>query len=91
MVAWRMLRLKAGIQPSFGHLTLLRGALEGTSIARWLCDRAIGTQEGIRRAAGVQLADFDQRLRFKPVWRTGSRSRRVRPRRQPSGSRPSSG
>lgn len=65
LIAWRMLRLKAGIQPSFGHLTLLRGALEGTSIARWLCERGIGPDERTRRAAGVQLADFEQRLRFE--------------------------
>lgn len=65
LVAWRMLRLKAGIQSGFAHLTLLRGALEGTAIARWLCDQSIGTDERTRRAAGVQLADFEQRLRFE--------------------------
>lgn len=65
LVAWGVLRLRAGLQPGFSHLTLMRGALEGLCIARWLCDREIGTDERIRRAAGVQLADFDQRLRFE--------------------------
>ena len=65
LIAWRMLRLKAGIQPGFGHLTLLRGALEGLSVTRWLCDRSIDGEERTRRAAGVQLADYEQRLRFE--------------------------
>jgi hypothetical protein len=60
-----MLRLKAGIQPSFAHLTLVRGAPEGCCVARWLCEPAIDSAERTRRAAGVQLGDYDQRLRFE--------------------------
>jgi hypothetical protein len=63
--AWGQLRLQAGVQPIVGHLTLIRGALEGMSIARWLCDPAIGRDERVRRAAGVQLEDYGQRLRFE--------------------------
>jgi len=65
LIAWRMLRLGGGIQPSFAHLTLLRAALEGMTLTRWLCDPAIGSDERTRRAAGVQLDDYDQRLRFE--------------------------
>lgn len=65
LVAWRMLRLQAGAQPIFAHLTLIRAALEGLTIARWLCDESIGTDERVRRAAGVQTADYEQRLRFE--------------------------
>lgn len=65
LVAWRMLRLAAGCRPNFAHLTLVRGAVEGAAVTRWLCDPAIDTAERIRRAAGVQLADYDQRLRFE--------------------------
>ncbi len=65
LVAWRMLRLNAGIQPVFAHFTLIRGAIEGTAIARWLCDPKIDGPTRIRRAAGVQLADYKQRLAFE--------------------------
>lgn len=65
LVAWRMLRLAAGKQPSFSHLTLLRGALEGMAIARWLFDPAISQAERIQRATGVQRADYQQRLAFE--------------------------
>lgn len=63
--AWGHLRLEAGAQPIVGHLTLLRAALEGLAVTRWLCDPTIVADERIRRAAGVQLADYDQRLRFE--------------------------
>ena len=65
LVAWRMLRMKGGIQPGFGHLTLIRAALEGMALSRWLCDPAIGSDERSRRGAGVQLSDYEQRLRFE--------------------------
>lgn len=65
LIAWRQLRLGAGIQPMFSHLTLLRGAIEGTAVTRWLCDPGIGADERIQRAAGVQLADYEQRLRYE--------------------------
>lgn len=65
IVAWRMLRLRGGYQPSFAHWTLLRTAIEGMSIGRWLCDRSIDARERIRRAAGAQLDDYKQRLAFE--------------------------
>jgi hypothetical protein len=65
LVAWRVLRLAAGVQPSFAHLTLIRVAIEGAAVARWLLDPALGSDERLRRAAGVQLADYEQRLRYE--------------------------
>lgn len=50
---------------SFAHWTLIRGAIEGTSVGRWLCDPTIDGTERLRRAAGVQLADYEERLRFE--------------------------
>jgi hypothetical protein len=65
LVGWRMLRLRGGFQPTVAHWTLIRGAIEGMSVARWLCDRSIDANERIRRAAGVQLDDYRQRLAFE--------------------------
>lgn len=65
LVAWRMLRLRGGFQPTVAHWTMIRGAIEGVSVARWLCDRSIDASERIRRAAGVQLDDYRQRLAFE--------------------------
>lgn len=65
LLAWRTLRLKAMNQPLFAHVTLLRGAIEGAAIVRWLCDPGVDSVERMRRAAGLQLADYDQRLRFE--------------------------
>jgi len=65
LAAWRVLRLTAGYQPIFAHFTLLRGAIEGAAVARWICDPAIGVSERIRRAAGVQRVDLQERAKFE--------------------------
>jgi hypothetical protein len=65
LLAWKGLRLGASLQPAFSHWTLIRGAIEGNAVARWLCDPAIDGRERIQRAAGVQLADYTQRLSFE--------------------------
>ncbi|MEA2341112.1 MAG: hypothetical protein QOG11_1189, partial [Solirubrobacteraceae bacterium] len=55
----------ARLQPAFSHWTLIRGAIEGLAVTRWLCDPAISGGERIQRAAGVELADYEQRLKFE--------------------------
>jgi len=71
LATWEAARLAAGLQPSFAHLTLIRGAVEGCSVARWLADTSLSSTERMRRAAGAQLADYDERIRFER--RLGSR------------------
>lgn len=70
LVAWANLRVRAGSQPPFSHFTLIRAAIEGCAVARWLCDPAVTAAVRVQRAAGVQLEDYEQRLRFEN--RTGS-------------------
>ncbi|MDQ2913461.1 MAG: hypothetical protein M3T56_09415 [Chloroflexota bacterium] len=65
LVAWRMLRLRGAFQPNFAHLALIRGAIEGSSVARWLCDPDIQTTERLRRAAGAKLNDLTERGKFE--------------------------
>lgn len=62
LLSWREIRTVAKKQPTFAHLTLLRGAIEGTAVSRWLADPTITASERVRRSAGVQLADYQQRL-----------------------------
>jgi hypothetical protein len=63
LLGWQTIR--ATLQPAFSHWTLIRGAIEGLAVTRWLCDPAIRGDERIQRAAGVQLADYKQRLAFE--------------------------
>jgi len=65
LVTWQVLRLECSSQPSFAHLTLIRSAIEGMVVARWLCDPNIDTRQRVQRAAGVQAADYKERLRFE--------------------------
>jgi hypothetical protein len=71
LAAWQGLRLGGGFQPTFAHFSLIRGAVEGCSMARWLCDPAIRVEERIARAAGAQIDDYDERIKFEN--RLGSR------------------
>jgi hypothetical protein len=65
LTVWQLLRLKVGLQPNFGHFTLLRAAIEGAAVTRWLCDPSISTSERVRRAVGVRLADYEERLKYE--------------------------
>jgi hypothetical protein len=65
LLAWRALRMDARIQPSFAHFTLVRAAMEGVAVARWLTEALIDSAERVRRAAGVQLADSRQRRAYE--------------------------
>lgn len=60
---WRHLH-GSGMQPPFAHWTLLRAAVEGAVVARWLCSPETSAQRRAR-GLGAQLADFDQRQGFE--------------------------
>jgi hypothetical protein len=60
LVAWHRLIL-AGIQPSFAHLTLVRGSMEATVTARWLLDATLEPSERVGRAVGLLWYDYEER------------------------------
>jgi hypothetical protein len=64
--AWAGL-MRNGIQPAYSHITLLRGALEGSVAARWLLDPRIDTAERLRRGIVIQLADYIERRKFEEL------------------------
>jgi hypothetical protein len=65
LAAWQHLRLRAALQPSFAHFSLIRGAAEGCSVARWLCDSTIPAGERLARGAGAQLEDYGERIKYE--------------------------
>jgi hypothetical protein len=65
LMTWKALRLELGYQPTFAHLTLIRSAIEGMVVTRWLCDPSIEPSARMRRAAGVQMKDYEERRRFE--------------------------
>ncbi len=62
---WRRLA-EARIQPTFAHLTLIRGALEGAALARYLADPKIDGHERLRRGVGAYDADLEERAKYEP-------------------------
>ncbi len=64
LVTWQRM-VERGILPSFAHMTLLRGALEGAATARWLIEESVGSAERIRRAVAYQLEDHRNRRAFE--------------------------
>lgn len=62
--AWKMI-WDAGQIPIGAHLALLRGALEGAAMCRYLVDVGVVYQERIRRGAVAQLEDWRQRERYE--------------------------
>lgn len=78
LAAWQAVRVAASLQPIFAHLTLIRGAVEGCAVARWLADTSVSSTVRMQRAAGAQLADYEERIRFeRRLW-----SRLPKPRRK---------
>ena len=64
LLVYRLL-IETGTQPMAGHATLLRGALEGAAVTRWLLDPTASPGERISRAAALQSEDHRQRDRFE--------------------------
>lgn len=64
--AWRLLAAGEDL-PTFAHFTLLRSVAEGAVIARWLVDKAVDSDERLRRGWGAQLADLEERRRMEDL------------------------
>src|SRR5829696_7116127 len=62
--AWRTL-LKAGVMPSYAHMSLLRTAHESALLAYWLVEP--GLDPDTRRARGIaaQRDDYEERRKFE--------------------------
>jgi hypothetical protein len=67
LLAWHEL-FKAETQPIAAHLTLVRGAVEGAVLCRWLVDPGNDSAERLRRGAALQLEDYRHRLCFEEDW-----------------------
>lgn len=58
---WGCLFLEAGRQPGAAHFTLMRGALEGAAITRWILDPTVHSRVRIARGVGHHLDDLRDR------------------------------
>jgi hypothetical protein len=74
LVAWKALRLDCRVQPTFAHFTLIRSAIEGMVVTRWLCDPRIDASARMQRAAGAQIRDYEERRRFEEYDRVGPKA-----------------
>ncbi len=72
LVTWRHILTK-GLQPVVAHMTLLRGSMEASVVARWLVDPAVQPAERLARAAEWLREDYrlrrrvDELAKIKPV------------------------
>jgi hypothetical protein len=64
LAGWHALVTKARTMPTFGSLSLLRGALEGAVLARWLLAPS-STAGRLSRGFGAQWEDYEQRRKFE--------------------------
>lgn len=70
LLTWRTLVL-AKFQPAYGHLSLLRTAIECAVNARWLLDPSISAASRIARGLAAQQADHEERKKFETTIRGG--------------------
>ena len=64
LLAWSLI-VHGRLIPVSGHWAVIRGAMEGAVIVRWLLDPDQPYEERIRRSALMQLEDWRQRDRFE--------------------------
>ena len=61
---WRRLLTVAQVQPYGAHMTLIRGALEGSVTCRWLVDASVPSVERVRRGVALLRDDYINRRDF---------------------------
>jgi hypothetical protein len=66
LVTWRHIMTK-GLQPTVAHMTLLRGSMEASVLARWLVDPAVQPAERLARAAEWLREDYRLRRRVEEL------------------------
>lgn len=72
LVAWGHLFSDAKVLPAHAHMTLLRSAVEGASLARWHIDPTVASAERISRAVGVELRELGDVARIESLDPDGS-------------------
>ncbi|MEK6719262.1 MAG: hypothetical protein AABZ33_01175 [Chloroflexota bacterium] len=70
LLTWRAVVL-AKIQPAYGHLSLLRTAVECAVNARWLLDPSISAASRIARGLAAQRVDYEERKKVEATIRGG--------------------
>lgn len=58
--------LEAGIQPTFSHLTLVRGSMEASVTARWLLG-GVTSSDRVARATAFLWSDYEERRKAEKV------------------------
>lgn len=64
LVIWHRL-LMAGVQPYAAHMTLIRGAMEGAVMCRWLVQQRTDSPDRVRRGVALLLDDYRERRAFE--------------------------
>lgn len=65
LMAWSALYCRARLLPAAGHFTLMRSALEGASMTRWMVDPTVDSRVRLARGVGAQLDDLTERRRIE--------------------------
>ncbi len=64
LLTWHAV-LMSGVQPGFGHLTLIRASIEGSVEARWLLDPNASLATRVARGLAAQRADYEERAKWE--------------------------
>lgn len=72
LTAWRLI-VDTRTIPIYSPMTLLRAALEGGLLCRWLVDPRIAPPERVARGVSAQMADYDERRKWEEAIRAPDR------------------
>jgi hypothetical protein len=64
LTSWKLI-VDGRVIPIYSPMTLLRAALEGAVMCRWLVDRRPGSRDRVARGLAAQLADYDERRKWE--------------------------
>jgi hypothetical protein len=64
LFAWGLI-IRGGLLPIYSEMTLLRGALEGALISRWLLDPRATPMTRVAQGVAAQRDDYDERRKFE--------------------------
>jgi hypothetical protein len=73
LAAWRKL-VDAGYIPIHAHMTLLRAALEGSVLCRWLVEAKVHPETRVARGFAARRDDQDERSKFETSREGGARA-----------------
>jgi hypothetical protein len=76
LTAWKLI-VYGGLIPIYSPMTLLRAALEGAVMCRWLVDPRPEPLERVARGVAAQVADYDERRKWEAGIRAPARPARA--------------